>query len=265
VTGKGRPRLALPRTGRALRMRHRVPLTTLPRPVLEVHRSGRGGMLRAGVFGVSDGLMTNMSLILGIAAANASAHVVLLAGVAGMVAGSVSMGAGEYISNRVAGELVARDLQIEREELLTNPEGELLELVAIYRSRGMSQEVAIEAASASMRDPATALLTHAREELGLDGAGPDRMAPYIAGLSSFVAFATGAWLPLVSWFVTRGTAAIIGSVVLGALGAIATAAVSARVTGSQLRSFVVRQLAVILLGTAVTVLIGRLVGVGSLS
>lgn len=230
----------------------------------EFHRAGRGGMLRAAIFGISDGLMTNMALVLGVAAGDAKPALIRLAGMSAMAAGSVSMAAGEYVSNRVASELATRDIEIEREELNIDPDGELQELVELYEKKGMTHEVAHQAAVAVMSDPNQALLAHAKEELGLDGVDSDRSGAYIAGSASFLAFGTGALLPLVPWFFAGGVGAVITSAALGVLGALSTGMVSAMITGNSLRRAAFRQLRVVIISTLVTVLIGRVVGLGSL-
>ena len=249
--------------GAAFRRRHPPSRHALGRQ--EVHRMQRGGMLRAGVFGVSDGLMTNMSLVLGVAAANGSAGLIRLAGIAGMVAGSCSMAAGEYLSNQVTAELITRDVAVERDEISADPEGELDELIGIYEARGMAHALARQAAVATMSDPATALRAHANEELGLRVTQVDSRASYVAGLSSFLAFAVGALLPLAPWFLGAGNWAVAASVILGTLGAIGTGMASAIVTGTTVWSSLARQVKVIAFVTLLTVLVGHLVGVASVS
>ena len=131
------------------------------------HRDVQGGGARAAVFGISDGLVTNVSLILGLSGANPPAGVVRLAGLAGLLGGAFSMAAGEYISMRAQSELLERELEFERQELHRRPEGEFRELVKIYESRGISTDLATQVARQMMSDPKTALETHAREELGI--------------------------------------------------------------------------------------------------
>lgn len=135
------------------------------------HRDLQGGVARAAVFGISDGLLTNISLILGVAGANPPAAVVLLAGLAGLVAGAFSMAAGEFVSMSAQSELLQRELDIERRELERHPEAETRELAAVYRRRGVDEADARRLAEAVMKDPEIALEVHAREELDY---GPDR-------------------------------------------------------------------------------------------
>jgi VIT1/CCC1 family predicted Fe2+/Mn2+ transporter len=156
----------------------------------EHHRRVQGGAARAAVFGVSDGLVSNMGLILGVAGADPVPAAVRLAGVAGLVAGAVSMGAGEYNSMRVQAELLQRELDIEERELRSRPQFEADELALLYERRGLPAEGAQELAEAVMRDPDTALEAHAREELGVD---PNELGrPLSAAVSSFLCFSLGA-------------------------------------------------------------------------
>src|SRR5438105_8181893 len=183
------------------------------------HRDIQGGAARAAVFGVSDGLTTNVSLILGVAGATTGPSFVRLAGLAGLVAGAFSMASGEYISMRAQAELLQRELDIERHEIHRRPDNERRELAAIYRSRGVEPDVADEMAKEMMRDPELALETHAREELGIN---PSELgSPVQAATSSFVAFSIGAVIPLLPWFFTRGGAGVAISMALGAVAALA--------------------------------------------
>ncbi|MGF1596537.1 MAG: VIT1/CCC1 transporter family protein [Acidimicrobiales bacterium] len=183
------------------------------------HRDVQGGTARAAVFGISDGLVSNVALILGVAAASDSADAVLVAGVSGLLAGAASMAAGEYVSVKAQAELVERELDIERVSIAQRPRLETEELAAIYRSRGIESEQAEAMAEAVMADPTVALEVHAREELGVDpGSVGD---PRGAAVSSFVAFAVGASLPLLPWFVAAGAAATVASVAIGLAAAAA--------------------------------------------
>jgi vacuolar iron transporter family protein len=224
------------------------------------HRAVSTGGARAAVFGASDGLVSNVALILGVAAADPVEGVVRLAGVAGLVAGAVSMAAGEYISMRSQAELYERELRIEREAQRRHPELERLELAKIYESRGVEPDVAADLAEAMMVDPEVALEVHAREELGFD---PDQLgSPLGAAASSFVAFAAGAILPLIPWLFAGGSGAIVASIVLGVVGALS---LGATVGVFSMRSPIytaMRQLLIAAAATVITVAIGSLVGVG---
>lgn len=222
------------------------------------HRDVQGGAERAAVFGVSDGLVSNVSLILGIAGAAPDPVVVGLAGITGLISGASSMAAGEYISMRAQRELFEREIELERREHRRNPNVEIVELTQIYQSRGIDPDRAREMAIDVMRDPEVALETHAREELGI---APDQLGdPKAAAVSSFVAFGVGATVPLAPWAFAEGTAAVVASVVLATVAALAVGGVLAHITGrSKLRS-ALRQLAFAAVPAAVTYTLGRIVG-----
>ena len=181
------------------------------------HREVSGGLARAAVFGMSDGLTSNVLLVIGFAGSGADASVVRLAGIAGAVAGAVSMAAGEWISISAQNELVVRELDVERRELEHNSESEQAELEAIYRGHGMERSTAALAASEVMRDPERALTVHAREEFGLDP--HDLPSALYAALLSFVCFVAGAALPVIPWLGGSGNTATIWSIALGVLAA----------------------------------------------
>jgi VIT1/CCC1 family predicted Fe2+/Mn2+ transporter len=222
------------------------------------HRNVQAGAARAAVFGASDGLVSNVSLILGVAGADSSQGLVRVAGVAGLIAGAVSMAAGEYISMKAQQELLERELAIERREIARNPNVEMVELSQLYQSRGIDPEVARGMAENIMADPELALEVHAREELGID---PDELGnPIGAALSSFAAFSVGAIVPLVPWFFAGGTGAIVASVILGLLGALAVGAALAVATGRSVVKSATRQAVIAAFAAGVTFLIGSLVG-----
>ncbi|MHB8718639.1 MAG: VIT1/CCC1 transporter family protein [Candidatus Dormibacteria bacterium] len=225
----------------------------------EHHRNVQGGTARAAVFGVSDGLLTNVSLILGVAGAHPPAGVVRLAGIAGLVAGAFSMAAGEYVSMRAQRELVEREVSIEREELRRHPESEHRELVALYVSRGVPEAAAEAVADAIAGNPELALEVHTREELGVTPGSIG--SPLAAALSSFGSFALGALVPLLPWFFAVGTAATLASIILGALMAMAVGAAVAQFTGRSRVYTALRQLGIGILAAAVCTGIGTLVGV----
>jgi VIT1/CCC1 family predicted Fe2+/Mn2+ transporter len=231
-----------------------------PLPPEPHHRNVQGGTARAAVFGISDGLVSNVALILGVAGASPGAGVVRLAGLAGLIGGAVSMAAGEWVSMTAQSELLERELEMEALELRRRPESERRELVQIYRSRGIELETAEQLASEMMRDPDLALETHAREELGID---PSELgSPMGAAVSSFLAFAVGALVPLVPWFFGGGWAALFASIVLGALAALSVGAALARFTGRSLHRSALRQLLLAAIPAAITYVLGSLVGVG---
>jgi VIT1/CCC1 family predicted Fe2+/Mn2+ transporter len=224
------------------------------------HRDVQGGTARAAVFGVSDGLVSNMGLILGVAGADPAPAVVRLAGLAGLVSGAISMAAGEYNSMKVQSELLERELAIEEHELRRRPEHETAELARIYEERGLEPDQAREVAEAMMRDPGLALETHAREELGID---PGQLgSPTGAAVSSFVAFSLGAIVPLVPWFVGSGGAAKIASLMLGVAAAVIVGVLVARSTGRSPARSIVRQVTFTVVPAAITFAIGNAIGVG---
>ena len=234
-----------------------LPPTPPPEPH---HRNVQGGAARAAVFGVSDGLVSNVALILGVAGASPGPGVVRLAGLAGLIGGAVSMAAGEWVSMTAQGELLERELEMERIELRRRPEHERTELVQIYRSRGVEPETAERLATEMMRDPELALETHAREELGID---PNSLgSPGGAAVSSFLAFAVGALIPLFPWFFGAGAAAIVASVVLGTVTALVVGAALARFTGRPAGKSALRQFLFSAVPAAITYALGSIVGVG---
>lgn len=223
------------------------------------HRDVTGGAARAAVFGVSDGLVSNVGLILGVAGANASANVVRVAGLAGLIAGAISMAAGEYNSMRVQKELLERELDMERREHSINPHVETVELALIYQSRGMDPDSARELAEATMNDPEQALQAHAREELGIDPS--DLGSPMKAAVSSFFAFSVGAVVPLVPWLFASGSGAKIASLAVAMLAAAIVGVIVSRFTERNRVQTVLRQLAFTAIPAGITYAIGSAVGV----
>ena len=229
-----------------------------PGPTLEQRPGGKkSGALRAAIFGANDGLVSNAALIMGVAGAGQRTAVVVLAGVAGLLAGAFSMAAGEYVSMRVQREVFERLIHLEAHELGTDPEGEERELTQIYVSKGIPRELATRVAEALMRDPGTALETHAREELGLDpeeGLG----SPWAAAGSSFVTFAIGALIPLVPFLIGGGTGATVASAGLALASLFGLGGGMSVLTG---RSFLTSAVRMMLIGAAAG---GITFGVGSL-
>ena len=212
------------------------------------------------MFGLSDGLVTNISLVLGVAGASPGGQVVRLVGVAGLVAGAFSMGVGEYLSMTAQRELMERELEVERVSLRQSPEGEALELRGMYEQRGIDPEVARDMVHEVMADPQLALETHAREELGIS---PEHLgSPVQSALSSFFTFALGAFIPLLPWLFLKGTAAIVASVVLSAIAAIAIGVVLAAFTHRPVWRSALRQLTLTAGAAAVTYGVGRAIGTG---
>lgn len=222
------------------------------------HRDVAGGAARAAVFGISDGLVSNVALILGVAAASTDASSVVVAGTAGLLAGAFSMAAGEYVSVKAQAELVERELEIERQSIARQPQAETDELAAIYRHRGIDAEHAATMAEAVMADPDVALEVHAREELGVDPAETGN--PTEAAASSFVAFALGAILPLLPWFFIEGNSAVILSTVIGLVAAGGVGVALAYFTERSAIRTAARQIGWATLACAVTWIIGSWLG-----
>lgn len=222
---------------------------------------GRSGTLRAGIFGVNDGLVSNLSLIMGVTGANASNHVILLAGVAGLLAGAFSMGAGEYVSMRVQRELFERLLHIEAHELATEPDEEHQELRKIYEGKGFPPHLAKQVTDVIMRNPEVALETHAREELGLD---PGELgSPWGAATSSFITFSLGATVPLLPFVFGSGTAAALVAIGVSALALFSVGAAMSLITGRRTVLSGCRMLLVGSLAAAITYGVGTLLHVST--
>jgi VIT1/CCC1 family predicted Fe2+/Mn2+ transporter len=218
-----------------------------------------GGNLRAAVFGVNDGLISNASLILGVAGANADTSVIVLTGVAGLIAGAFSMAAGEYVSVRSQREMYEYQIGLEREELDQYPEEEANELALIYAARGMAPAAAKQLADNMIADREHALDTLAREELGLNPA--ELGSPPGAAVSSFVSFAVGGAIPLTPFLVGSGSSALLVTVVVTAGALFAVGATLSLFTG---RSALLSGLRMFGIGAAaggITYLAGKLLGV----
>jgi VIT1/CCC1 family predicted Fe2+/Mn2+ transporter len=226
------------------------------------HRDISGGGARAAVFGISDGLVSNTSLVLGIAGAGAGSSLARLAGLAGLLGGAFSMAAGEYISMRAQSELFQREIEIERREIERRPEGEMRELVHLYESRGMPADLARQVAQQMMADPATALETHAREELGIDPSATGK--PMQAAVSSFVTFGVGALMPLLPFFFLHGSAATLAVVVLVGVAALVVGGLLSIFTGRGLWFSAIRQLAICAAAGAITYGVGAAIGVSGI-
>jgi VIT1/CCC1 family predicted Fe2+/Mn2+ transporter len=241
----------------------RAPGHEMPTSVADVGArhagAGSGGNLRAAVFGVNDGLVSNTSLILGVAGASSQSDVILLSGVAGLLAGAFSMAAGEYVSVRSQRELFESQIALERDELAQYPKEEAAELALIYAARGIPRDEARRLAERIIADPARALDTLAREELGLN---PDELvSPLGAAAFSLVAFAVGASIPLAPFLFWVGTPALALAVALASLALYAVGAALSLFTGTGALRGGLRMLAIGLAAGGATFGIGRLLGV----
>jgi len=223
------------------------------------HGKQGGGSLRAAVFGVNDGLVSNASLIVGVAAASGEASVIIMSGVAGLLAGAFSMAAGEYVSVRAQREFYEYQIGLEREELDQYPQEEAAELALIYQAKGLERAAARQLADNLIRDPNKALDTLAREELSLN---PEELgSPPAAAISSFLAFALGAFMPLLPFLLLHGPLALYGMMAVTAVCLFGVGAALSLFTGRQAWRGGFRMLLIGAAAGAATWAIGRALGV----
>ena len=224
------------------------------------HRGAGGNALRAAVLGANDGLVSNMSLVMGVAGAAVSNSGILIAGFAGLLAGSISMALGEWLSVQSSRELYARQIEIESEELELSPESEARELALIYQAKGLPPDMAETLAHRLMADKSVAIDTLAREELGID---PDELggSAWVAAITSFLLFALGAILPVLPFLLLRGAWVVPASLLVSALGLFGIGASITLLTGRNVLYSGVRQMLFGLTAAAVTYGIGHLLGV----
>ena len=237
-----------------------APSDTKPRTLREEawHRGGRSGTLRAAVFGANDGLVSNLSLVMGVAGATGDNQIIVLAGVAGLLAGAFSMAAGEYISMQSQREMFENQISIEREEMRVMPDVEQEELAQIYRAKGLTDVDAKRIAAHLMADPVKALDTKVREELGLD---PNELGSATgAAIYSFVAFSIGAIIPLVPFLVTTGLPAFAGALIAAFVALFAVGAAVSIVTGRGMLFSGTRQVLIGAAAAVVTYGVGTLLG-----
>ncbi len=223
----------------------------------EKHRSGRTSWLRAAVLGSNDAIVSTASLMMGVAATDAKAETILISGVAGLVAGSMSMGAGEYVSVSSQRDAESADIAREQHELATAPEAELHELAGIYRSRGLTHELALEVArQLSAHDP---LGAHLREELGIEE--QSRSRPFQAAWISALSFATFALLPLLALVAAPASYRMhtIAAVTLASLAGLG--ALGGRLGGASMGRATLRVVIGGALAMAITGAIGHLLGI----
>ena len=224
------------------------------------HRAIGGNALRAAVLGANDGLVSNLSLVMGVAGADLSGRSILIAGLAGLMAGAASMALGEWLSVTSSRELYQRQIRIEERELKEIPEEEEEELALIYQSKGLSEDQSRKLAAQLIADEATALDTMAREELGID---PEELggSPWEAAVTSFFLFAVGAIVPVAPFAFLSGTAAVIVSLAGSAIALFLIGASITLMTGRSVLFSGTRQVLFGLAAAALTFGIGRLVGV----
>jgi VIT1/CCC1 family predicted Fe2+/Mn2+ transporter len=221
------------------------------------HADVSGGWLRAAVFGAMDGLVTNTALVAGVGGGGAAPRAIVLAGVASLVAGAISMALGEYTSVKTQNEQLDLEVEKERRELERNPQGELAELAEMLRARGVDHGLAHDVAVQLSRNPETALRLHVVAELGLNP--EDKPSPRVAAVSSFLTFATGALIPLLPFLV--GVSLLWAALLCGGIGLFAAGAVSARFTPRPWWYAGLRQLLFGGAAAAITYAIGSLIGV----
>ena len=224
------------------------------------HRGGGGNALRAAVLGLNDGLVSNMSLVMGVAGGAANAHTILLTGLAGLVAGACSMAMGEWLSVSSSRELAARQIATEKEELESAPELEREELELIYQAKGLDEKTAKSLADKMFSNTDVALDTLVREELGLDPEGLGGSA-YAAASSSFALFAAGAVVPVVPFLLLSGDTAVFASIALSGAALALSGAVTSLFTGRNALLSAARHLLIGYAAAAVTFGIGHLIGV----
>ncbi len=223
------------------------------------HRSAGGNELRAAVLGASDGLTSNLSLVMGVAGATLTGHAVLIAGLAGLLAGAFSMSIGEWVSVQSARELNQHQIAIERQELQEAPEEEQEELALIYQSKGLDERTAKELSARLMQQSTMALDTLAREELGID---PKELggSAWGAAITSFFLFAIGALIPVFPFIFTNGFGALVISLMLSVLGLFGIGAGVSLTAGSPLWKASARQILLGLLAAGITFGLGKLIG-----
>jgi VIT1/CCC1 family predicted Fe2+/Mn2+ transporter len=222
------------------------------------HRDVAGGWLRPAVFGAMDGVVSNSSLIAGVAAASATVHGLILAGFAGLLAGAFSMAVGEWVSVQSQGQLLQTEIEKERAELERSPRAEQAELASMFRHRGLSRELAARVAAELSTDPDELWRVHVREELGVD---PDHQpSPYVAAASSFVTFSIGAFVPVLPYLLRAHS--LMWSLLLSGIGLVVIGAAVARFTDRPLIMGAFRQLALGAVAVAVTFGVGHVIGAG---
>jgi VIT1/CCC1 family predicted Fe2+/Mn2+ transporter len=223
------------------------------------HFTSRGGSLRAAVFGINDGLLSNFSLVMGFAGAEAKPEYIVLAGVAGLLAGSFSMAAGEYVSMSAQREVFEQQIAMEKQELEMSPKEEEEELSLIYQAKGVPEQEAAQLARRIINNPATAIDTLAREELGLD---PSELgSPWSAAMSSFIAFVIGAFVPVLPYLITSGWIAVVASAALSFLALFGVGALLSIFTARGPLVSGTRMLLIGCLVSAITYSVGWLLGV----
>ncbi len=222
-----------------------------------IHRDVSGGWLRPAVFGAMDGLVTNIALVAGVGGAGAGRDVIVLSGVAGLIAGAFSMALGEYASVQTQNESVRAEAAVERAEIKRNPAAEQAELVEMYVEMGLTRDTAERVAEEVHSDEELAVKVHVTQELGVD---PDEQpSPWVAGASSFLCFAIGALFPLLPYLL--GFDSLVGGLAVGAVGLVIAGALSANFTARPWWFGGLRQLGFGVIAAGATYIVGSLIGI----
>ncbi|MGB8996969.1 MAG: VIT1/CCC1 transporter family protein [Pseudonocardiaceae bacterium] len=224
-----------------------------------IHQDVSGGWLRPAVFGAMDGLVTNIALIAGVGASGAGAHLIVLTGMAGLVAGAFSMALGEYASVESQTEQVRAAVRVERDELRRHPAAEQAELVTSFIQMGLTRKTAKQVAEEVHANPSLAVRVHINQELGVNP--DDQPSPWLAGGSSFLCFAIGALIPLIPYLL--GFASLLTGLAAGAAGLFVAGALSARFTTRSWWLGGLRQVGFGAIAAVATYLVGALIGVGA--
>jgi VIT1/CCC1 family predicted Fe2+/Mn2+ transporter len=224
------------------------------------HRRGSGNDLRAAVLGANDGLVSNLCLVMGVAGAGQAPHVILLTGLAGLIAGAVSMALGEWLSVTNAREFACSQIAQEKEEIEETPDAERKELALIFQAKGLPRDDAQRVATNLMRDKRAALDTLAREELGID---PAEMGgnPWSAAVLSFALFSAGALFPVVPFFFAGGATGMTWSAALSVVALAVIGLATSLFSGRGPMYSAIRQVVIGAVAAAVTYIIGALIGV----
>jgi len=233
-------------------------LAETPSELHHSHRDVTGGWLRPATFGVMDGLVSNFALVAGVVGGGATGKVVIMTGLAGLVAGACSMASGEFTSVSSQTELMKAEIEVERRELRIHPEDEERELALMYEAKGLRPELAAQVARELTTNPDVALDVHVREELGVDP--NDLPSPWLAAGSSFIAFAIGALIPLIPFIF--GAASVLPALLLSAIGLVVTGGIVGKITARPFWYGGGRQLLLGGLSAGVTFVIGLAVGTG---
>jgi VIT1/CCC1 family predicted Fe2+/Mn2+ transporter len=252
--------LPTPPDGALARLRQRFATMRSDRmgPPASPHETRTAGVLRPVVFGANDGLVSNLALIMGVAGAAPDPSVIVLAGIAGLLAGAFSMAVGEYVSVAAQREMLGAQVALQRRQLETVPEQERAILIGIFRDKGFSEEEASSVADTVFADPQLALDTMVREEIGLDMKSIG--SPMVAAIGSFIAFVSGAIIPVIPYLLTTGSAAFVASLVLGLVSLFILGVAISRLTGRFWLFSGVRQVTLGGVAAAVTYVVGAAIG-----